>query len=138
MSICFTPIGYVRTDVPDEAMPHFHAVSEVEGTLEILPEYEQGLSDIQPGRQIQVVFHFNRSKPFTRDQLRQIPRKRNELRGVFGICSPTRPNAIGLSIVTVLAINGGKVRVKGVDMFDGTPILDIKPVVVLSGERRSE
>lgn len=135
MKICFTPIGQVRTVVPDEAIPHFYAVSEVEGTLELLPEHEKGLADIQVGQQINVLFHFDRSPAFSQEQLRQMPRKRNELRGVFSICSPTRPNAIGLSVVTVLGIDGARVRVKGLDMFDGTPILDIKPVAVPSGTK---
>lgn len=132
-TINFTPIGYVRTSVADDAMPHFYAVSEVEGTLEILPAYQEGMSDIQPGQRINVLFHFDHSKTFTHDQLRQVPRKGNELRGIFSICSPLRPNAIGLSTVTVLAIDGGSLRVKGLDMFDGTPILDIKPVAAPAG-----
>lgn len=127
-AIRFSPIGYVRTDTPDEAIPHFHAVSEVEGSLEILPEYQEGLCDIQAGQQIQVLFHFDRSPAFTLDRLCQIPRKGNALRGVFSICSPNRPNAIGLSVVRVLAVNGGSIHVKGLDMLNGTPVLDIKPV----------
>ena len=135
MTIHFTPIGYVRTGVPDEEMPHFYAVSEVEGILDILPKYEQGLGDLQLGQQINVLFHFDRSPAFSQDQLRQIPRKRDELRGVFSICTPIRPNAIGLSVLTVLGIDGGRIRVKGLDMFDGTPVLDIKPVPATSKDK---
>lgn len=129
MTIDFTPIGWVRTEALDEAIPHFYMASEVEGTLEILPEYEKGIADITAGQRINVLFHFDRSPAFTQTRLQQIPRKRKQLRGIFSICAPTRPNAIGLSVVRVLAVNGCRIRVKGLDMFNGTPILDIKPTV---------
>ncbi len=57
----------------------------------------------------------------------QTPPHRNESLGVFSICSPVRPNPIGLSVLEVLELNGGKIKVRGLDMLDGTPILDIKP-----------
>jgi tRNA (Thr-GGU) A37 N-methylase len=47
--------------------------------------------------------------------------------GIFSICSPIRPNPIGLSVVEVLEVNGSDLRVRGLDMIDGTPILDLKP-----------
>lgn len=127
MTICFKPIGWVRTDAENDAIPHFYAVSDIEGTLEILPQYEKGLMDLRAGQRIAVLFHFDRSADFSEAQLLQIPRKRKQPRGIFSICSPQRPNPIGLSVLEVLAVDGCKIRVKGLDMFDGTPILDIKP-----------
>jgi len=134
MTICFHPIGWVRTDDPEEATPHFYSASDMEGALEILPEYEPGLTDIKAGQRIVVLFYFDRSPTFELSALRQVPRKRNKLRGVFSICSPKRPNAIGMSIVKVLSVSGSTIRVKGIDMFDGTPILDIKPVATPPGK----
>ncbi|MBT8338466.1 MAG: tRNA (N6-threonylcarbamoyladenosine(37)-N6)-methyltransferase TrmO [Desulfatitalea sp.] len=127
MDICFSPIGWVRTDVTDDAVPHFYAVSGVEGTLELLPEFAPGLADLKIGQQIAVLFHFHRSPPFSKTMLKQVPRKRKEPRGIFSICSPKRPNAIGLSVVDIISITGRRIGVKGLDMLDGTPILDIKP-----------
>jgi len=123
--ICFSPIGTVRTDARD--LPRHWSLSDVEGTLEILPQFAEGLSDVLSGQRIVVLFHFHRSTPFSPDMLRQTPPHRDGPLGVFSICSPKRPNAIGLSVLDVLENKGSSVRVRGLDMIDGTPILDIKP-----------
>lgn len=119
------PIGYVHTDA--QSVPRHWSVSDVEGNLVIDEPYQEGLQDIRPGEQIVVIFCFDRSRAFTPDLLRQKPPHRDREFGVFSICSPRRPNPIGLSIVTVLAVDGRTIRVKGIDMLDRTPILDIKP-----------
>lgn len=80
-----------------------------------------------PGQRIVVLFHFHRSPAFSPDMLCQTPPHRDGPLGVFSICSPKRPNAIGLSVLEVLEKEGSRVRVRGLDMIDGTPILDIKP-----------
>lgn len=119
------PIGVVRSG---EANPPRHwSISDVEGELEIYPRYREALSDIRPGERIVVLFAFHRSPRFSRRHLRQLPPTRNEPRGVFSTCSPVRPNPIGLSVVEVLSVEGTTLRVRGLDMLDGTPILDIKP-----------
>ena len=123
--IVFKPIGYVRHNAED--VPRHWTVSDLEGELDILPAYEGGLVDIAAGQRIVVLFHFDRSPTFGQEHLRQKKRHKNEVKGVFSICSAIRPNPIGLSVVEVLAVAGGCLRVKGLDMFDGTPILDIKP-----------
>jgi tRNA-Thr(GGU) m(6)t(6)A37 methyltransferase TsaA len=125
MAIQFEPIGTVHTDA--ERVPRHWTVSDLEGTLEIDPRYEEGLRDIGPGRRILVLFHFHKGKPFTPDHLVQQPPVHRQDRGVFSTCSPVRPNLIGHSIVDVLSREGHLIRVKGIDMLDGTPILDIKP-----------
>lgn len=128
MGIHLKPIGHIHNDVADDAIPRHWSVSDVEGTLEIQSQYETGLKDIQPGQKIVVLFHFDRSPTFTAALLVQTP-YHQQPKGVFSICSPKRPNPIGLSILEVVAVEGCRLRVKGVDMFDGTPILDIKPHV---------
>ena len=125
MTITFTPIGTVRTDA--DTLPRHWSVSDVEGILEIRPEYHDGLADIRTGQKIVVLFHFHKSPSFSPGLLKQTPRHRNQTLGVFSICSPRRPNAIGLSVVEVLSKEAGRIRVRGIDMVDGTPILDLKP-----------
>jgi len=133
MTILFKPIGYVRH--PHKAVPRHWTVSDLEGDLDILPEYGGGLADIAVGQRIVVLFHFDRSVPFGPEHLHQKKSYTDEIKGVFSICSSIRPNPIGFSVVTVLAVDDGRIRVRGVDMFDGTPILDIKPH---SEDRRAE
>ncbi len=121
-------IGAVETDA--EELPRHWSVSDIEGWLVLRPEFAPGLRDIVPGQRIVVLFHFDRSPAFEPDLLIQTPHHMDgESRGVFSICSPRRPNPIGFSVVEVLAVEGGRVRVRGLDMMDGTPILDIKPYI---------
>ena len=126
MKIEFEPIGFVKTAV--EKIPRHWTISEAEGTIVIREEYIEGLKDIKAGQRIVVLFYFHQSPRFTQGFLVQTPPHRNERLGVFSICSPVRPNPIGMSVVEVLGLEGGTVRVKGLDMLDGTPVLDIKPV----------
>ncbi|MCL5024532.1 MAG: tRNA (N6-threonylcarbamoyladenosine(37)-N6)-methyltransferase TrmO [Nitrospirae bacterium] len=125
MKIELEPIGFVRTDV--EKVPRHWTVSDAEGIIVIDAQYKEGLKDIKAGQRIVVLFYFHQSPRFTSDLLVQKPRHRNELLGVFSICSPVRPNPLGLSVAKVLGIDGNIIRIKGLDMMDGTPVLDIKP-----------
>ena len=127
MKIELEPIGFVRTDV--EKVPRHWTVSDAEGTIVIDEQYTEGLKDLKPGERIVVLFYFHQSPRFTPDLLVQKPRHRNEQLGVFSICSPVRPNPLGMSVVEVLGINGNSIHVKGLDMRDNTPVLDIKPYV---------
>lgn len=129
MKIEFKPIGFVKTDVP--TVPRHWTISDVEGKLIIYEKYTEGLRDIQRGQSIIVIFHFHQSKEFELRHLIQTPPHRNEKLGVFSTCSPIRPNPIGISVLEVLGIEGNIIYVKGLDMIDGTPILDIKPMTGL-------
>ncbi len=120
-------IGYVHTDATE--LPRHWSVSGVEGDLEIFDEYLEALTDVEPGQRIVVLFYFHKSPEFGPQYLKQKPPHRTEKMGVFSICSPVRPNPIGLSVVEVLSRQGGRIHVKGLDMLDGTPILDVKPHV---------
>jgi tRNA-Thr(GGU) m(6)t(6)A37 methyltransferase TsaA len=122
------PIGIVETEA--EKVPRHWTVSDLEGRLVIDEKYREGLRDIKPGQKIIVLFYFDRSTPFTPDFLVQTPPHRQERLGVFSICSPRRPNPIGLSVLEVLKVEGTVVNVKGIDMYNRTPILDIKPFVI--------
>jgi tRNA-Thr(GGU) m(6)t(6)A37 methyltransferase TsaA len=127
MAIEFKPIGSVHTDAVE--LPRHWSVSDVKGALVIDPQYQAGLKDIEPGQQIVVLFHFDRSPEFTSDRLIQHPPHHKDERGVFSICSPVRPNPLGLSVVRVLAITDNVITIQGLDMLDGTPILDLKPYI---------
>nr|WP_255446967.1 tRNA (N6-threonylcarbamoyladenosine(37)-N6)-methyltransferase TrmO [Thermodesulfovibrio sp. Kuro-1] len=125
MQYRFKPIGYVKT--PATELPRHWSVSDVEGEIVIKPEYKLGIRDIKTGDKIVVLFVFHKSPPFTSDKLIQKPPHLNETKGVFSTCSPHRPNPIGLSVLEVLDVIDNVIKVKRLDMYDGTPVLDIKP-----------
>jgi tRNA (adenine37-N6)-methyltransferase len=127
MAIVMEPIGVVRTQAVK--VPRHWTVSDVEGSLVMDDQYLEGLKDIRAGQQIVVLFFFDRSPPFAPRFLVQTPPHRQERLGIFSICSPIRPNPIGLSVLEVMKVEGCIIEVKGIDMYDGTPILDIKPCV---------
>ena len=97
MSIEFRPIGFVRTNAQE--LPRHWSVSDVEGTLVIDEEYSEGLRDIEAGQLIVVIFYFHRSPEFSPELLRQTSGHTGREMGVFSICSPVRPNPIGMSAV---------------------------------------
>lgn len=125
MNISMEPIGFVKTDA--DTLPRHWSLSDIEGDLVMDPRYSRGLEDIAVGARIVVLFHFHKSPAFDALHLKQTPPHRDAAKGVFSICSPVRPNPLGLSVVTVIAVKGATLRVRGIDMLDGTPILDIKP-----------
>ncbi len=127
MGIELTPIGLVRVEA--EEVPRNWRRSELEGMLVIDDEYSEGLADIEPGQRIVVIFNFHRSPEFSAELLRQTPPHTGRQTGIFSICSPVRSNPVGMSVLEVLEVEGGTVRVRGLDMLDGTPILDIKPYI---------
>ncbi|MBW2060707.1 MAG: tRNA (N6-threonylcarbamoyladenosine(37)-N6)-methyltransferase TrmO [Deltaproteobacteria bacterium] len=127
MSIVMEPIGYVRTDA--KMIPRHWSLSDTEGTLVIDEIYREGLRNIEPGQRIVVIFHFHRSPEFNTQFLTQKPPHQTEKLGVFSICSPFRPNPIGMSVLEVLEVKGCVISVKGLDMIDGSPVLDIKPYI---------
>lgn len=127
MAITMEPIGVVHTDA--DKVPRHWTLSDVKGALVIDKKYQKGLKNIQDGQQIVVIFHFHKSPNFTRDLLVQQPPYRNKKRGVFSICSPNRPNPVGMSVLDVLQVKDNVIYVQGLDMLDGTPILDLKPFV---------
>ena len=120
------PIGHVRSAYSQthEIPKGLGAKHEAEGTLEILPEFEPGLTDIEGFSHLYVIWTFDRAEGFT---LVGVPPTDNRPHGVFATRSPRRPNPIGLTVVELLSREGPILRVRGIDMLDGTPILDIKP-----------
>ncbi len=123
--IVMRPIGQVVSEQPE--VPRFYTISEVKGELIIDETLQAGLTDIEAGSIIVVLFYFHQSPQFSPEYLRVVPPSRKDLRGVFSTRSPVRPNQIGLSELTVRYVKGNRIGVCGLDMIDGTPILDIKP-----------
>ncbi len=120
------PIGCVRSPYTDtKAIPKGLGVKhDAEGVLELLQEFVPGLKDIEGFSHLFVIWVFDRSEGF--DLVGAGPADAR-LHGVFATRSPRRPNPIGLTVVELLRRDGGSLHVRGVDMLDGTPILDIKP-----------
>jgi tRNA-Thr(GGU) m(6)t(6)A37 methyltransferase TsaA len=120
------PIGFVRSayDEASQVPKGMGAKHDAEGVLEILPEFDAGLADIEGFSHLFVVWVFDRADGY---ELVGTPPSDNRPHGVFATRSPKRPNPIGLTVVELLGREGPRLRVRGVDMLDGTPILDIKP-----------
>ncbi|MEA1921404.1 MAG: tRNA (N6-threonylcarbamoyladenosine(37)-N6)-methyltransferase TrmO [Pseudomonadota bacterium] len=125
MKIEIKSIGTVHTR--EKNIPRHWTMSDVEGTLVIDENYLAGLRDIHADERIVVLFYFHKSPDFTSNHLCQTPPHEQKAKGVFSICSPVRPNPIGMSILQVVAVQGNVLQVRGLDMLDGTPVLDIKP-----------
>jgi len=124
----FSPraIGHAKTPytITKEIPKGPGAKHDAEGVLEILPEFELGLTDLEGFSHLFVLWVFDRSEGF---ELLGTPPVDDRPHGVFATRSPRRPNPIGLTVVQLLRRDGRFVHVRGVDMLDGTPILDIKP-----------
>ena len=129
------PIGYVRSPYRQtrEIPKGFGAKHDAEGVLALRPELEPGLTDIDGFSHLYVIWVFHRSEGY---ELIGTPPIDNRPHGVFATRSPRRPNPIGLTVVELLAREGANLRVRGVDMLDGTPILDIKPYLSSVPEER--
>lgn len=120
------PIGLIRSPFQNtKQIPKgLGARHDEEGALEILPEFESGLADIEGFSHLVVLWVFDRADGF---DLTAAPPCDDRTHGVFATRSPRRPNPIGLTTVELLRRDGRTLHVRGVDMLDGTPILDIKP-----------
>jgi tRNA (adenine37-N6)-methyltransferase len=120
------PIGMVRSPYTETAQipKGLDARHDVEGILEILPEFERGLADIEGFSHLFVIWIFHRGEGY---DLIATPPADNRPHGVFATRSPQRPNRIGLTVVQLIRRDGPRLHVRGIDMLDGTPILDIKP-----------
>ena len=127
MTFTLTPVAYVRSAYSDTSQvpKGLGAKHEDEGFLEIRPEFAAGLADTEGFSHLFVLWAFDRSTDF--DLIATPPSDDGRAHGVFATRSPRRPNPIALTVVELLERDGARLRVRGVDMLDGTPILDIKP-----------
>jgi tRNA-Thr(GGU) m(6)t(6)A37 methyltransferase TsaA len=128
MSINYEPIGVVHSPFQQAAgMPIQPAgAAGVQGTVVVLPEFSEGLKDLEGFSHIILLYHFHRAQGFS---LTVTPFLDSEPRGLFATRAPRRPNPIGLSVVSLLRCEGNILYIENVDLLDGTPLLDIKPYV---------
>lgn len=128
MKIEYQQIGIIHTPFHEpEGMPiQPTAAAGVQGTVEIFPEFAQGLQDLDGFSHIILVYHFHRSDGFT---LLVTPFMDSVQRGVFATRAPKRPNPIGLSVVRLNKLQNQTLLIEGVDILDETPLLDVKPYV---------
>ena len=121
------PIGFIRSPYHEtKAIPKgLGAKHDVEGSIELLREFSPGLMDIEGFSHLFVLWEFDRADGF--DLIAHPPTDEGREHGVFSTRSPRRPNPIGLTVVELLRRDASVLHVRGVDMLDGTPVLDIKP-----------
>lgn len=133
--VCIKPIGVVRVGASDDEVKDSWLYGGVEGVVEIFPEFEEGLEGIEGFSHIILITWLHKVDPEFRKVLKvrhkRLARLGIELSklpvvGVFTTDSPHRPNPIGISIVELIKREGRYLHVKGLDLFDGTPVLDIK------------
>ena len=117
-------IGYVENEVNEMIAPA--KIRAVPSRIVLDPNYEPGLTSIQAGGQLMVLFHFHKSQGY---DLLQHPRKdpSRPKRGVFALRTPSRPNPIGVTVVDVVRIEKNILTVRGLDAINGTPVIDLKP-----------
>jgi tRNA-Thr(GGU) m(6)t(6)A37 methyltransferase TsaA len=127
MEFVMRPIGEIHTPIIDKRdAPIQSSRSTVPGQVEVYPAYVDGLRDLDGFSHIILLYAFHRSNEYT---LSVTPFLDDQERGLFATRYPDRPNPIGLSIVRLLSIQDHVLEIEGVDMLDGTPLLDIKPYV---------
>ncbi len=122
------PIGIIQTPFKElEEMPiQPKGAADIISSLNINREYAQGLKDLDGFSHIYLIYHFHQA---TRSELEIIPFMDTQKRGVFATRSPLRPSHIGLSLTELLFIHDNIVIIRGIDVLDGTPLLDIKPYI---------
>jgi tRNA-Thr(GGU) m(6)t(6)A37 methyltransferase TsaA len=128
VNIEYRPIGVVHSPFKEKGgTPTQPSRSDgARGSVEIFPEFAEGLSDLDGFSHVILLCHLDRStgwRPMV------VPHLETETRGVFATRSPARPNPIGLSVVRLIAVEGATLTIEGLDLLDGTPVLDIKPFV---------
>jgi len=126
--IYYQPIGVIRSPFQQrEGMPIQSVFArDVRGKIEIFPQYEAGLKDLEGFSHLFLLYHFHLAKGYS---LTVRPFLDSSPRGVFACRAPKRPNAIGISIVRLERIEGCTLYIRDIDIIDGTPLLDIKPYI---------
>ncbi len=122
-----TPIGVIHSPFSDQKETPIQSVySQSQGSIEVYPQFEEGLQDIEGLSHLILLYVLDRAAPYS---LRVKPFLDDRLHGLFATRYPARPNPIGLSIVELIKRRDNILEISGVDVLDGTPLLDIKPYV---------
>jgi tRNA-Thr(GGU) m(6)t(6)A37 methyltransferase TsaA len=118
-------IGRIRTPwTRRENCPKNPRESDAVCTIEVDPRWAQALAGVETCTHLIVLYWMDKAR---RDLVVQVPRHYGEARGTFALRSPVRPNPIALSVVQLLGVDGTRVKIRGIDCLDGTPLIDIKP-----------
>ena len=127
-TIQYRPIGIIHTPykTPQGTPIQPSASKGVIADVEVFEKYAKGLTDLEGFSHIYLIYHFHLARKFS---LKVKPFLDDESHGLFATRAPSRPNAIGLSIVELIGTEKNILRVKNIDVLDGTPLLDIKPYV---------
>lgn len=127
MDFIMKPIGVIRSPFTEKKLTPIQPVrSHAVGRVEVNSEYAGGLQDLEGFSHIFLLYVFHQAQGY---DLKVQPFLDDQLRGLFATRYPRRPNQIGLSIVRLMAVTGNTLEIEGVDVLDGTPLLDIKPYV---------
>ncbi|TXT62903.1 MAG: hypothetical protein BAJALOKI1v1_830014 [Promethearchaeota archaeon] len=126
--ICYTPIGIIHSpfETPEGTPIQSPASKEIEAKVEIYPKYAEGLTDLEGFSHIILLYHFHLAKKYS---LIVKPFLDDKNHGLFSTRASSRPNPIGLSVVTLIRREDNILFIKNVDIVDQTPLLDIKPYV---------
>ena len=126
--IKYKPIGVIHSSFKEpKGVPIQPAAAQgIDGTVELFPEYTEGLKDVEGFSHLILIYHFHLSKE---SPLKVKPYMDNKVHGVFAMRGPSRPNSIGISIVRLVRVEGNILHIQDIDIVDGTPLLDIKPYV---------
>jgi tRNA-Thr(GGU) m(6)t(6)A37 methyltransferase TsaA len=134
--ITYTPIGIIHSPFrkPENMPIQPTGIAAAEGRVEVFPAYRAGLRDLDGFSHIILLYHFHRVSTY---ELEVVPYLDTRSHGLFATRAPRRPNSIGLSVVELLGMENGVLRIRNLDILDGTPLLDIKPHVpeFIPGER---
>jgi tRNA-Thr(GGU) m(6)t(6)A37 methyltransferase TsaA len=127
-AIVYAPVGVVHSPLKEAYGAPIQSIAahNVEGVIEVFPQYAEGLRDIEGFSHLILVYHFHLSEE---SSLIVRPYLDDGTHGVFATRAPARPNPIGISVVRLVRVDGTRLHVTGVDILDGTPVLDIKPYV---------
>ena len=125
-TICFSTIGTIHTSFSQQEGTPIQGIMAPDelGTVEVFEEFQNGLKDIDGFSHIILIYRFHHMRD---GKLLVKPYLDTVERGIFATRSPRRPNPLGMTTVRLLRVEGGILHVSGVDMLDGTPLIDIKP-----------
>jgi tRNA-Thr(GGU) m(6)t(6)A37 methyltransferase TsaA len=135
--ITYEPIGVIHSPfVESKGTPIQPGATEgITGTVEVFPQYAAGLKDIEGFSHLILLYHLHRAKG---SPLLTKPFMDDEVRGIFAIRGPSRPNPIGISVVRLMTVENNILHIQDVDILNGTPLLDIKPYVPEFDARETE
>lgn len=127
MEICYDPIGVVRSEFTSEEQ-HHEFEEGGEGIVELLPEYQEGLKDLDKHfSHCFVIYHMHTAKATESMIVRPFGKPKYPEIGVFASGGPFHPNLLGITPCQIIKVEGNKLYLKGLDAMDGSPVLDIKP-----------